>query len=89
MKIFKLLLLVLPLFCSDTICLGQTATLKGYSGANEKGIIAAQNDVGIIEFEDGRRVAYAIFLTDSSIGVDAGYEIIAQIGKAIWKTYRN
>lgn len=59
----------------------------GYSGTNN-GIIAAQNDVGIIEFEDGRRVAYAIFLTDSSIGADAGYEIIAQIGKAIWDLYR-
>lgn len=65
------------------------ARKTGYSGANDKGDIAAQNDVGIIEFEDGRRVAYAIFLTDSSIGVDAGYEIIAQIGKAIWKAYRH
>lgn len=63
------------------------ARKTGSSGANDKGIIAAQNDVGIIEFEDGRRVAYAIFLTDSSIGVDAGYEVIAQIGKAMWKAY--
>lgn len=62
------------------------ARKTGYSGANAEGIIAAQNDVGIIEFEDGRRVAYAIFLTDSLMGVDAGYEMIAQIGKAIWKS---
>lgn len=59
----------------------------GYSGANDQGIIAAQNDVGIVEFEDGRRVAYAIFLTDSTLGTDAGYDVIAQIGKAIWKAY--
>lgn len=59
----------------------------GYSGANSQGIIAAQNDVGIIELEDGRRVAYAIFLTDSTLGTDAGYDILAQIGKAIWKAY--
>ncbi len=59
----------------------------GYSGVNSQGIIAAQNDVGIIEFEDGRRVAYAIFLTDSTLGTDAGYDILAQIGKAIWKAY--
>ena len=63
------------------------ARKTGYSGANSLGIIAAQNDVGIIEFEDGRRVAYAIFLTDSTLGTDAGYDILAQIGKAIWKAY--
>lgn len=63
------------------------ARKTGYSGANSQGVIAAQNDVGIIEFEDGRRVAYAIFLTDSTLGTDAGYDILAQIGKAIWKAY--
>lgn len=65
------------------------ARKTGFSGANSQGIIAAQNDVGIIEFEDGRRVAYAIFLTDSTLGTDAGsgYDILAQIGKAIWKAY--
>lgn len=63
------------------------ARKTGFSGANDQGIIAAQNDVGIIEFEDGRRIAYAVFLTDSSIGVDAGYDVLAQIGKAIWKVY--
>lgn len=63
------------------------ARKTGYSGANSQGIIAAQNDVGIIELEDGRRVAYAIFLTDSTLGTDAGYDILAQIGKAILKAY--
>ena len=63
------------------------ARKTGYSGVNSQGIIAAQNDVGIIEFEDGRRVAYAIFLTDSTLCTDAGYDILAQIGKAIWKAY--
>lgn len=63
------------------------ARKTGYSGANSQGIIAAQNDVGIIEFEDGRRVAYAIFLTDSTLCTDAGYDVLAQIGKAIWKAY--
>lgn len=63
------------------------ARKTGYSGANSQGIIAAQNDVGIIELEDGRRVAYAIFLTDSTLGTDAGYDILAQIGKAICKAY--
>lgn len=63
------------------------ARKTGYSGANSQGVIAAQNDVGIIEFEDGRRVAYAIFLTDSTLCTDAGYDILAQIGKAIWKAY--
>ncbi|MEG2728819.1 MAG: class A beta-lactamase [Mucinivorans sp.] len=60
----------------------------GYSGASSQGVIAAQNDVGIIEFEDGRRVAYAIFLTNSTLGTDAGYDLLAQIGKAIWKAYK-
>lgn len=63
------------------------ARKTGYSGANDQGVIAAQNDVGIIELEDGRQVAYAIFLTDSTLGTDAGYDILAQIGKAIWKAY--
>ena len=63
------------------------ARKTGYSGVNSQGIIAAQNDVGIIEFEDVRRVAYAIFLTDSTLGTDAGYDVLAQIGKAIWKAY--
>lgn len=60
----------------------------GYSGANDKGVVAAQNDVGIIGFKDGRRVAFAIFLTDSTIGVDAGYDLIAQIAKAIYHAYQ-
>lgn len=59
----------------------------GFSGANDQGVIAAQNDVGIIEFEDGRRIAYAIFLTNSTIGKNNGYDVIAQIGEAIWNSY--
>ncbi len=61
----------------------------GSSGVNSLGMTAAQNDVGIIQFENGKRICFAIFLTDSYLSTDEGYELIAQIGKIIYSAYTN
>lgn len=59
----------------------------GFSGESAEGIIAAQNVVAIMEFENGKKVAFVIFITDSSECVDTGYDVIAKIGKAIFNSY--
>ncbi len=56
----------------------------GFSGANAQGEIAAQNVVGIIRIEGGATLAFAIFITDSTMGAEAGYELIAQIGELVF-----
>ncbi|MGL5681872.1 MAG: class A beta-lactamase [Marinifilaceae bacterium] len=65
------------------------ARKTGTSGKDAKGIIAAQNDVGIIKFENGKQIAYAVFITDSAEGYDINADIIAQIGKAIYTYFKN
>jgi beta-lactamase class A len=56
----------------------------GSSGANEKGFIAATNDVGVVTLPDGRHVAIAVFVADATSDQGACEETIARIAKAIW-----
>lgn len=55
----------------------------GFSGQNSEGLTAANNNIGIMLSPNGRKVAYAIFVTDSYEPQDTNYEVIAQIGKLI------
>lgn len=55
----------------------------GFSGQNSEGLTAANNNIGIMLSPNGRKVAYAIFITDSYESKDVNYEVIAQIGKLI------
>lgn len=60
----------------------------GFSGTNTDGVIAAQNDVGIIELEDGSKLLFSIFITHSKESSEVGYELIAELGKAIYECYK-
>lgn len=59
----------------------------GYSGKNEKGIIAACNDIGIIIQPDQRNFAIAVFVSNSSHDLKQNELIIARITKIIWDHY--
>ena len=56
----------------------------GSSGADEKGIAAATNDIGIITLPNGRSFMIAVFITNSSDDENFRDSIIADITKAAW-----
>lgn len=56
----------------------------GYSGANEAGVVAATNDVGIVTLPNGKHFAIAVFVSNSSEPVENLDEIIAQISGVAW-----
>lgn len=58
----------------------------GYSGVGEDGVIAAQNCIGIMKFEE-KSIAFAIFITDSNESKDVNMNIIAKLGEVIYKTF--
>jgi beta-lactamase class A len=53
----------------------------GSSGTRD-GVTFATNDIGLITLPDGRRLAIAIFVSDSKAGDDARDAVIARIAKA-------
>jgi len=59
----------------------------GSSGANENGIAAATNDVGIVSLPSGKHVAIAVFVSNCTAEEEACEQIIAEIAKAVWDTY--
>jgi beta-lactamase class A len=59
----------------------------GTSNTNQKGIIAATNDAGIITLPNGRHVALVVYVSDYKTGVANGEQIIAQIARIIWDYY--
>jgi beta-lactamase class A len=64
---------------SGTIVMHKT----GSSGTRE-GVTFATNDIGLITLADGRRLAIAIFVTDSRAGDDARDAVIARIAEAAY-----
>ncbi|MGL5937331.1 MAG: class A beta-lactamase [Phocaeicola sp.] len=62
----------------------QIAHKTGYSGQNEEGVTAANNDIGIMVLPNGKRIAYAIFITNSIESNAFNYEVIAAIGREIY-----
>ncbi len=63
----------------DTIVTHKTGT----SGTVE-GVTAATNDIGIITLPNGRHLAVAVFVADSSVDEKTREEVIAKIAKALW-----
>ncbi len=59
----------------------------GSSGADEQGLAAATNDVGVLTLPDGRSVALAVFLTDSNASDDQRDNVIALVARAVWDAY--
>jgi beta-lactamase class A len=64
---------------SGTIVMHKT----GSSGTQD-GLTSATNDVGLIALPDGRRLAIAIFVTDSTADDDTRDAVIASIAKAAY-----
>ncbi len=60
---------------------------SGSSGTNADGVAAATNDVGIIMFPDGRRVALVVFVSDSNAPDEERDGVIASIARSIWDAY--
>jgi len=57
---------------------------KGGSSDVENGIAAATNDIGLITLPDGRRLAIAVFVTDSTADEATRFQVIARIGRAVF-----
>ncbi len=52
---------------------------SGYSGVGADGVIAANNNIGVLVFPDGRMVMFVIFLTDCNLSPAESYRVIAEI----------
>jgi beta-lactamase class A len=50
----------------------------------DSGVCHAFNDIGLISLPDGRKLAIAVFITDSTADEAARKKVIAQIGKAAY-----
>ena len=56
----------------------------GYSGVNKQGIIAATNDIGIMQLPNGKYVAIAIFLSNTPLPEAQCDRVIAEAAKVTW-----
>jgi beta-lactamase class A len=64
---------------AGTIVMHKTGT-----SATRNGVTFATNDIGLITLPDGRRLAIAVFVTDSSANEDTRDAVIARIAKAAY-----
>jgi beta-lactamase class A len=52
----------------------------------DDGVAHATNDIGLVPLPDGRRIAIAVFVTDSTADQDTREKVIARIGRAAYDT---
>jgi len=57
---------------------------KSGSSDVDNGIAAATNDIALITLPDGRRLAIAVFVTDSTADEATRFRVIARIGRAVY-----
>ncbi len=50
----------------------------------DRGVAAATNDIGLITLPDGRQLAIAVFVTDSTADETTRFKVIAQITRAVY-----
>ncbi len=50
----------------------------------DNGVAAATNDIALISLPDGRKLAIAVFVTDSTADEATRFKVIARIGRAIY-----
>jgi len=62
------------------------ADKTGTSGT-EKSITAATNDIALVTLPDGRHLALAIFVSDSSASAQTREDVIAKIARAAWDAW--
>lgn len=56
----------------------------GTSGYNKEGLSAATNDVGIMLLPNGKRLAFALFVTNSKESPEVNADVIASIGALLY-----
>jgi beta-lactamase class A len=63
---------------------GTVVAHKAGTSSVDDGIAAATNDIALITLPDKRRLAVAVFLTDSTADEPTRFRVIAKIGRAIY-----
>jgi Beta-lactamase class A len=63
---------------------GTVVAHKTGSSGTVKGLARATNDVGLITLPNEKRIAVAVFVSDSKANTDKREEVIARIAKAAW-----
>ncbi len=63
---------------------GTTVAHKAGTSDRDNGIAAATNDIGLITLPDGRQLAIAVFVTDSTADEPTRSQVIARIGRAVY-----
>jgi beta-lactamase class A len=63
---------------------GAVVRHKSGTSFTERGLTAATNDIGLITLPDGRRLAIAIFVTDSKADEATRERVIARIARAAY-----
>ncbi len=57
----------------------------GTSNTNDTGLRAAVNDAGIIALPNGKHIAIAVFVSNSTEKFESDEQIIAQISKSVFR----
>ena len=65
----------------------KVAHKTGASGVNDKGIMAATNDVGIMTLPNGKKIAVVVFVSETPVDEPTRDGVIAKITKAAWDHY--
>ncbi|MFI3262638.1 MAG: class A beta-lactamase [Rikenellaceae bacterium] len=60
---------------------------SGFSGVGTNGILAANNDIGIMKLPNGREIIFSIFISESKESPKETYKLISQIASAIYNYY--
>jgi beta-lactamase class A len=63
---------------------GTVVAHKTGTGGTQNGITSATNDIGIITLPDGRHLAVAVFVSDSTADDGTRDAVIARLAKASW-----
>lgn len=61
----------------------------GYSGKNQAGLTAAENDIGIVFLPDGTHFYLSVLVSDSMETREVNKKIIADIAKLAWDYFEN
>jgi hypothetical protein len=68
----------------DQLPAGTVVAHKTGTGGTRNGITSATNDIGIITLPDGRHLAMAAFVSDSTADDATREAVIARLAKAAW-----
>jgi beta-lactamase class A len=63
---------------------GTPVSHKTGTSGTTKGVTQATNDVGLVTLPDGRHLAIAIFVSDSTAADPVRDDVIARIALAVW-----